>query len=149
MQKNNKFYILQPFHKNHKTVVSYRYHENADKIFLRHCQYVAEEKNYRHIFRKWYIYKLPNFVFNYNPTIYDFYLQKKISNADSFQIDDVIILFKGAFDKINDLLKPSTDIWNKIKEKKSYLERTAKASSTNICRICLSKLQKKKNLLTL
>ena len=43
-----------------------------------------------------------------------FICQKKNPNADLLQIDEVIIPFKGAFDKINDLLKPSTDIWNKI-----------------------------------
>ena len=63
MQKNNKFHILQPFEKNYKIAVLHRYHENAPKHFLRYCQYVG-------------IYKLPNFVFNYNPTIYDFYMPK-------------------------------------------------------------------------
>ena len=43
-------------------------------------------------------------------------LTKNISNADPFQIDDVIIFIKGAFDEINDLLKPSTDIWNNNKK---------------------------------
>ena len=87
------------------------------KIFLRYCQYVGEEAIfYRHILRKWYIYKLSNSIFNYNPTIYDLFT-KKYSNVDLFQIDAVIISFKGAFDKINNLLKPSTNIWNKINEK--------------------------------
>ena len=87
MQKTNKF--LQPFDKNHKRVVSHLYHKNADNIFLRYCQYVGEEtKLYRHILRKWYVYRLPNSVFNYNPTIYDFYLPRKMSNAGPFQIGD-------------------------------------------------------------
>ena len=58
----------------------------------------------------------------------DFYLPKIITNADLFQIDDIVILFKGAFDKI----------WNN----NTYLEKAVKASSTNICRICPEKLQK-------
>ena len=79
MQKNKKFHILQSFDENYKIAVSHHYHENANKTFLRYCQYVGEEaKFYSHILRKWYIYKLPNSVFNYNPTIYDFYLPKKI-----------------------------------------------------------------------
>ena len=36
MQKNNKFHILQSFDKNHKIAVSHRYHEKADKKFLKH-----------------------------------------------------------------------------------------------------------------
>ena len=40
------------------------------------------------------------------------FIYQKITDADLFQIDNVIISFKCAFDKINDLLKPSTDIWN-------------------------------------
>ena len=53
MQKNNKFHILQSFDKNHKIVVLHRYHENADKMFLRYCQYVGKEtKLYRHILGK-------------------------------------------------------------------------------------------------
>ena len=79
MQKNKKFHILQSFDENHKTAVSHHYHENANKNFLRYCQYVGEEAIfYRHILRKWYIYKLSNSIFNYNPTIYDFYLPKNI-----------------------------------------------------------------------
>ena len=140
-QENNKFHILHSFCKNHEIVVSKRYHEKADKNFLRNCQYVGKEtKRYRHIFKKWYVYKLPAGVFNYNPLIYDFYAPKN-TIADVFQIDDVIISFKGIFDKVNDLSKPSTDIWNN--NKKTYLEGTVKASSTNVCRICLGKLQKK------
>ena len=70
MQKNNKFYILQSFVKNHKIVVSQRYDENVDKNFLRYCQYAGKEtKFYRRIIRKWYIYNLPASAFNYNPTI--------------------------------------------------------------------------------
>ena len=69
------------------------------------------------------------------------FMHQKNTIADVFQIDDVIISFKGIFDKINDLSKPSTDIWNN--NKKTYLEGTVKASSTNVCRICLGKLQKK------
>ena len=76
------------------------------------------------------------------------FIYQKISNADSFQIDDVIISFKGAFDKINDLVKPSTGIWNNNK-KNTYLERAVKASSTNICRTCPSELQKKNYLVIL
>lgn len=50
MQKDNKYHMLQSFDKNHKTVVSHRYHENSDKDFLRYCQNVGEEtKLYRHI----------------------------------------------------------------------------------------------------
>ena len=41
-----------------------------------------------------------------------FIYPQKITNADIFQTDDVIISFKGAFGKINNLLKPSTDICN-------------------------------------
>ena len=115
MQKNNKFHILQSFDKNHKIVVLHRYHENADKMFLRYCQYVGKEtKLYRHILRKQYINKLPNSVLIIILQFMTFICQKKNPNADLLQIDDVIIPFKGAFDKINDLLKPSTDIWNKI-----------------------------------
>ena len=40
------------------------------------------------------------------------FIHQKNTIADVFQIDDVIISFKGIFDKINDLSKPSTDIWN-------------------------------------
>ena len=84
-KKPNKFHILQSFDKNHKIVISHPYHENDEKNFLRYCQYVGEEtKPYRHILRKWYIYKWPNSVFNYNPTIYDFCLPKEISNLDTF-----------------------------------------------------------------
>ena len=55
------------------------------KIFLRNYQYAGEEtKAYRHIFKKWYIYKFSNSVFNYNPTIYDVCFPKKITNADPF-----------------------------------------------------------------
>ena len=36
MQKNNKFHILQSFDKNLKIVFSHRYHENADKNYLRY-----------------------------------------------------------------------------------------------------------------
>ena len=113
MQNKNRFHILQSFDKNHKIIVSHRNHENAEKFFLKYCQYVGlEKKLYRHILRKYCIYKLPASVFDYNPTINDFYLPKKITYADLFQTDDVIISVKGAFDKIDDLLKPSTDIWN-------------------------------------
>ena len=45
-----------------------------------------------------------------------FIYQRKISNADPIQIDDVI----------NDLLKLSTNIRNKVNKKNTYLERTAK-----------------------
>ena len=114
MQNKNRFHILQSFDKNHKIIVSHRYHENAEKKFLKYYQYVGlEKKLYRHILRKCCIYKLPAIVFYYNPTINDFYLPKKITDADLFQIDDVIISVKGAFDKRDDLLKPSTDIWKK------------------------------------
>ena len=66
-------------YKNHKITVSYCYLENADKIFLTYCQYVGQEtKLCRYILRKWYIYKLPNSIFSYNLTIYDFYLPQKI-----------------------------------------------------------------------
>ena len=37
MQKNNKFHIAQSFEKNLKIVFSHRYHENADKNYLRYC----------------------------------------------------------------------------------------------------------------
>ena len=112
MQKNNKFYILHPFGKSQKIVVS-----NCWQNFLRYCQYVGKEaKRYRHIFKKWHVYKVPASVFNYNPTIYDFYLPKKITIVDLFQINDIIISFKGVINKINDLLKPSTDIWNNNKK---------------------------------
>ena len=73
------------------------------------------------------------------------FIYQKNSNADLFQIDDVIISFKGVFDKINDLVKLSTGIWNNNK-KNTYLERPVKASSRNICRTCPSVLQKKKLL---
>ena len=113
MQNKNRFHILQSFDKNHKIIVSHHYHENAEKNFLKCYQYVGlEKKLYRHILRKCCIYKLPASVFDYNPTIDDFYLPKKITDADLFQTHDVIISVKGAFDKIDDLLKPSTDIWN-------------------------------------
>ena len=45
-----------------------------------------------------------------------FICQSKISSADPIQIDDVI----------NDLLKLSTNIRNKVNKKNTYLERTAK-----------------------
>ena len=64
------------------------------------------------------IYKLPNSIFNYSATIYSFYLLKKITNADPFQVDE------DTFDKISDLLKPSTDIWNKINEKTPLQEKS-------------------------
>ena len=113
MQNKNRFHILQSFDKNHKIIVSHRYHENVEKKFLKYYQYVGlEKKLYGHILRKCCIYKLPASVFDYNPTIDDFYLPKKITDADLFQTHDVIISVKGAFDKIDDLLKPSTDIWN-------------------------------------
>ena len=53
-------------------------------------------------------------VILYNPTFQHFYFSKKVTNTDLLPIDDAIISFKSAFDKINDLLKPSTfiDIWN-------------------------------------
>ena len=73
------------------------------------------------------------------------FIYQKNSNADPFQIDDIIISFKGAFAKINNLVKPSTGIWNNNK-KNTYLERAVKASSTNICRTCPNELQKKKLL---
>ena len=38
------------------------------------------------------------------------FIHRKNTTVDVFQIDDVIILFKGIFDKTNDLSKPSTDI---------------------------------------
>ena len=75
MQKNNKFHIFQSFEENHKIVVSHSYHENVGK----------KPQLYRQILRKWYFYKLPNSVFNYNSKIYDFYLPKRISNEDPFQ----------------------------------------------------------------
>ena len=113
IKKSNKFHILQSFDKDHKIVVLHRYHENADKSLWRYCQYFGEEtKLYRNILRKWYVYKWPASVFNYNPTIYDLYLPQNITNADILQIDDKIISCKHAFDKINNLLKPSADIWN-------------------------------------
>ena len=45
-----------------------------------------------------------------------FICQSKISSADPIQIDDVI----------NDLLKLSTNIRNKVNKKNTYLEITAK-----------------------
>ena len=91
----------------------HRYHENADKNFWRYCQYFGEEtKLYRNISRKRYAYKLPASVFKYNPTVHDFYLPKNITNTDPLQTDDKIISCKHAFDQINNLLKPSADIWN-------------------------------------
>ena len=87
MQKGNEFHILQSFDKNHKIVVSHCYHKNADKKFLRYCQYVSKEtKLYRYILKIWYIYKSPNSVFNYNPTIYDFYLPKKLPVQIPFKL---------------------------------------------------------------
>ena len=78
VQKNNKFHILQSFDKNHKIAVLHCYHENTDKMFLRYCQYVGEEeKFFRPILRKWYIYKLPNSVSNYNPQFMTLIYQKK------------------------------------------------------------------------
>lgn len=47
---------------------------------------------------------------NYNLTIYDIYLPKKITNANPYEIGEVQISFPDAFDNINELLKPSTDI---------------------------------------
>ena len=85
-------------------------------------------------FRKWYTYKLPVSILIIILQFMTFIYQKKI--------DDVIISFKGAFDKLNDLLKAPTDIWNN-NEKHIYLKRAVKASLTNICRICPDKLQKK------
>ena len=88
MQKNDKFHILQSLGKNHKIVLSHCYHEISEKLFLRYCQYFCEEKKrYGHTLRRWYVYKLPASVFNYNHTIDDFYFLKQITNADPFQID--------------------------------------------------------------
>ena len=44
--------------------------------------------------------------------------QKKFQSRSLFRsrIDDVTISFKGTFDKINDLLKASTDIGNNNKK---------------------------------
>ena len=124
MQKNNKFQILQSFDKNHKIVVSHRYDENADKNgkILLIC-WQKKKKLYRHFLRKQYIYKLPGSIANYNPTIYDFYLQKKITNADFFQTDDVIILFKGTFGKIKDLLILPPGISNNNKKTPIWIEQ--------------------------
>ena len=44
-------------------------------------------------------------VILYNPTFQHFYFSKKVTNTDLFPIDDAIISFKSAFDKINDLFK--------------------------------------------
>ena len=59
----------------------------------------------------WYLIALLIIILHFNT-----YFPKKVTNADLFPIDDAIISFKSAFDKINDLLKPSTfiDIWNYI-----------------------------------
>ena len=82
MQRNNKFNILQSFDKNHFCIATMKM---LTKIFLRNYQYAGEEtKAYRHIFKKWHIYKFSNSVFNYNPTIYDVCFPKKITNADPF-----------------------------------------------------------------
>lgn len=89
--------------------------------FLRHWNYIAEEiKKNRHFYGKWYAYWLRSTVLNYNLTIYDIYLPKKIMNANPYQIDDVQISFPDAFDNIGKLLNPSTDIRNN-NEKTTYL----------------------------
>ena len=89
MQKDNKFHILQSFDKNHKIAVSPYYHESAGNFFkaLSICEYVGEEtKLHRHFLRNWYIGKFPNSIFNYNATIYEFYLPKKFSNLILFKL---------------------------------------------------------------
>ena len=52
-----------------------------------------------------------------------FIYQKKVTNADLFQIDKVIISFRDAFNKINDLLKPSTDIWDNNEKTPIWIEQ--------------------------
>ena len=90
----------------------------------RYCQYVGKEIELcRQILRKWYIYKLPASIFDYNPTIHELHLPKKITDADLFQIDDVIVSFKRAFDKINDVLKSPTDNWNGNEKRKELIRR--------------------------
>ena len=90
----------------------------------RYRQYVGKEIELcRQILRKWYIYKLPASIFDYNPTIYELHLPKKITDADLFQIDDVIVSFKRAFDEINDVLKSPTDNWNGDKKRKELIRQ--------------------------
>ena len=143
MQKNNKFHILQSFDKNREIVVLHCYHENSDKSFVRNCQYVGEEtKRYRHVLRKRYVYKLPASVFNYNSTRYDFCLPKIFTNSDLLQINDVIISFKGAFDKINNLLKPSNYLWNN-KEKTSIWKEQLGLPQQTFVEFALANYRKK------
>ena len=51
------------------------------------------------------------------------FIHQKNTIADVFQIDDAIISFKGIFDKINNLSKPSTDIWNNNEKTPIWKER--------------------------
>ena len=114
---DKKGHISKPFNNSHKIIV------NANKNFLRHWDYTGKEiKGNRHIYGKWHIYQFRSIVLNYNLTIYDIYLPKKVTNANPYQIDNVQISFPDAFGNIQELLKLSTDIWNNNKHKTIWPE---------------------------
>ena len=73
------------------------------------------------------------------------FIYQKNNNAEPFQIYDVIILFKGAFEKMNDPLKPSTDIWNKINEKSPICKEQLRLSQQTFVEFPLSNYRKKLN----
>ena len=110
--------------KNDKIFVSHQYHKHADKNFLRHCVFLGPIwRKYRHVLGKWYFYQLKSTIYNYNLTEYDTIFPKKIDKANLYQVDDVHLSFNKAFNNINNLLKPSTEIWNYNETKRIWKEQ--------------------------
>ena len=119
--------LIKGYHKidiitsKYKIFVSPRYHQNADKHFLTHCEYIGpSDKKRRQGSNKWYQYRTKNYVSEYTPRKYDIYLPKKNLLEDFYQVDCLHISFPNndAFRHISKVLDPTTDIWNKDKEKK-------------------------------